>query len=318
MDDFLNERFDELVEAYSQIRYDFDPEALSKSEISKIKTLAREKRVDFGIAPIGKNIFDYIMSKEKNLYFETQPFENKDLDALIFMPSRTSDIAFIILNTNQPLLNQIFATAHEYYHYLTDLEMIKKNPHVCSLSHLKDKMEQKASRFAAEFLLPEEALRIEVDDFLTLYNVNELDKVDFADIAILCYKLTIRYCLPLKAVIIRLYEERLIGPQKFSHMITNYRFIKDTFITANTRASRQIKELVSTDNPYLPEILYDLIPIAFNHGFVSLDKIEKDIQLLGLKKESFNLDFEEDLEAEDDLDLLELREQLKFKLLDKE
>lgn len=117
-----------LLKQYSQSRYDFNPNALSPEEIQQVKQLAVEKRSEYGIAPIGTDIFIYIRDREQNLYFETEVFENKELDAMIYLPNPNKESAFIILNSGQPLLNQIFATAHEYYHYLKDLDSIRRNP----------------------------------------------------------------------------------------------------------------------------------------------------------------------------------------------
>ena len=314
MDLLKDEVFDKVLEDYSQSRYDFNPKALSRREIIQIKTLAREKRSDYGIAPIGKNIFDYIMSKEKKVYFERQPFDNQDLDGMIFVPSKSRGNAFIILNSNQPLLNQIFATAHEYYHFLTDIEMITKNPHLCSLSQLSNQMEQKASRFAAEFLIPDEALKIQVDEWLFNINKEEIEDAEVADIKILCYMLTIKYCLPLKAILYRLFEEGYIESKMFNLLISNYEFIKSTFIKAKNLYKREIEQLLSNDNPYIHEVMYEMVPKAFHTGYVTIDKLENDSKLLGLDKQRFGLDIYEDEEAEEDDDnLLLLKDQLKEK-----
>lgn len=312
--------FSNLIEDYSQIRYDFNPRALTRREINEIKTLAREKRVEYGIAPIGKNIFDFIMSKEKNIYFEKQAFDNKELDGMIFVPSKSRDIAFIILNSNQPLLNQIFATAHEYYHFLTDIELISKNPHICSLSHLGEKAEQKASRFAAEFLLPDDALRKEINNWLSVINKHEVEDVEIKDITILCYILTIKFCLPLKAVLYRLFEEGYIESKMFDLLISNYDFIKDTFIKAKNLYKREIEQLLDNENPYIHEVMYEMVPKAFQKGFVSIDTLQRDAQILNLDIVRFGIyeiqdDTEEENEDDDDDELMILKDKLKEKLI---
>jgi Zn-dependent peptidase ImmA (M78 family) len=310
--------FSNLIEDYSQIRYDFNPKALSRREINEIKTLAREKRVEYGIAPIGKNIFDFITSNEKNIYFEKQAFDNKELDGMIFVPSKSRNIAFIILNSNQPLLNQIFATAHEYYHFLTDIELISKNPHICSLSHLGEKSEQKASRFAAEFLLPDDALRKEINNWLSIINKQEVEDAEIEDITILCYILTTKFCLPLKAILYRLFEEGYIESKMFDLLISNYEFIKDTFIKAKNVYKREIEELLSNENPYIHEVMYEMVPKAFRNGFVSIDTLQRDAKLLNLDIERFGIDeMQEDLEDEnedDDDELMFLKDKLIVKL----
>ena len=93
------------------------------------------------------------------------------------------------MNTNKPLINQIFTAAHEYYHYMKDYQKFKEMPYVCDFSMLKD--------------------------------VNELD---FARMASMIMVLTVKYQMPLKAVIYRLAEEHYID--SVEKYIENYEFIK--------------------------------------------------------------------------------------------
>ena len=274
----MDQHLDAVLMLYSQNRYDFNPSLLTRVEIEAIKKLVREKRTDFGIAPIGKDIFRYLAEREQHLYFEAAPFNNDELDAVIYMPSPTNENVFIILNTNQPLLNQIFATAHEYYHYLTDIEEIRNNPRVCSLSYMKEKNEQRASRFAAEFLLPDEALRQTVAKWLTVVQISDPRDANILDVAALCYTLTIRYGIPLKAVIYRLYEEGYI--QDISKYMENYQFIKQTFNKAMTVFGRDVEDLIQTDNPYIAEIMFELAPLAYRRGFKTFEQLEEDLAIL--------------------------------------
>jgi len=295
---------------YSQLRYDLESSPLNKEEIREVKRLAREKRLDYGIAPIATQIFTYLANKERNLFFEYQAFDNPDLDAFIIWPDPVTDSAYIVLNSNQSLLNQIFATAHEYYHYLKDFEQLKKYPQVCSLSHTENKSDQKANRFAAEFLFPEDALKIEVDRFLLVYEKSNLIDVEISDIAVLSYILTIRYGMPLKAVLFRLFEEGYIDNIK--SYLENYKFIKKALSEANFRFKKQFNELLESNNPYIEEKVYDVMSKAYEKGFVSLQQLEEDIEKLGLDTNfvESRINFEDSLEEQefdDDLkkDLIE-------------
>lgn len=294
----INVNDDSLLKAYSQERYGFNPDLLSTQEIKAIKQLAKEKRIDFGLSPIGEHIFKYLFEKEGNIFFEGEKFNNPDLDAILYMPDVTTDNVFIILNTNQPLLNQIFATAHEYYHYLNDVDFLRKNPHVCSLTSMDTKNEQKASRFAAEFLLPDEALRKSVNYWLDFINKKEFSDADLIEAAYLCYGIAIEYALPLKAVLYRLYEEKYI--HNIDQYITNYEFIKKSFRSAIRRYSKQASELLNAENPYIIEYMYDYAINAFRNGFVTLEKLEHELEILNLNKEivldDLDIDLEEDTE----------------------
>jgi Zn-dependent peptidase ImmA (M78 family) len=306
------DRIKKLIDSYSQEKYDFNPDKLTYDEIESIKTLAKEKRHEYGIAPIGTNIFKYIRDKEKNIYFEAGNF-NSCFDALIYLPDRNSEIAFIILNKSKPLVNQIFAAAHEYYHYIRDIDEIKKEPIICSLADSRAKREQKASRFAAEFLLPEEALRNEVR------RVNSTFKSDFNDtnfVSVLCYILSINYGLPLKAVIYRLFEEGYIKDLKTYE--DNYDFMKKSLSEIYRRLKTQCRELLSPGNNYIDEIMYDYISKAYQKGYMSYDKLLSDVDLLQLNIKDFNItspydSANENDDGDEDIDEV-LIERLKRKL----
>lgn len=299
----------EKGELFSQNRYDFDPKILDKEDIKEIKGLVKEKRVDYGIAPIGTDIFSFIRQKEPNIFFEKEQFSNK-LDALIYLPNPNKDLGFIILNSNQPLINQVFATAHEYYHYIKDLDEIRTNPRVCSLESMKNKNEQKASRFAAEFLLPDEALRINVEEWSGIFNM-DWKKNDLIHWSIFCCKVAIRYCIPLKALLYRLCEEGYIND--ISKYLSNYAFIKRIFNELSIRYIDKAKELMDTKNIYVEEIMYDLIPKAYNCGYVGLETVEKDLAILGLEKDLLKQLEENDNIVEDE----DINPKLKSKLLAK-
>ncbi len=214
----------ELFEQYYQNEYDFNTESLSLDEIADIKKLAREKRVDYALAPMGINVFNWILKQNSNIRFELVPFDSEKIDGMLYIPTTGKERAYIILNANKPLINQIFTAAHEYYHYVKDYQKFKETPYICDFSMLKDVNEKKACRFAAEILLPEEALSREMQDFFRAMNITSMKAMDFNHFGTLIIFLTVKYQMPLKAVIYRLAEERYIdGIGKY---IENYEFIK--------------------------------------------------------------------------------------------
>lgn len=187
---------------------------------------------------------------------------------------------------------------------------------MCSLSSLKDISEQKASRFAAEFLLPETALKKAVERWLSVVNKKRFQDAELGEAAALCYYLTAQYSMPLKAVMFRLHEEGYIND--ISAYLSNYDFIKKTLKERKTRYAKRMQELMNTENPYIDEIMYKLIPKAYNYGYVSLDKVENDVIQLGLSMDIIAEFLEiEDSEDEDEIDN-DLRENLLKKLNKKE
>ena len=98
------------------------------------------------------------------------------------MPTTGKDCAYIILNVNKPLINQIFTAAHEFYHYIKDYKKFRETPYICDFNKLKDINEMCASRFAAELLLPEEALLREIKDYLVNMKIPDTSKIDLSSV----------------------------------------------------------------------------------------------------------------------------------------
>lgn len=289
----------DLFEHYYQKEYDFNTTTLTEDEVRSIKRLVREKRVDYNLAPIGEEIFEWILSQEHDLSFEFVDFDSEKIDGMLYIPSNGKEKAYIILNSNKPLINQIFTAAHEYYHYICDYSEIKSKPYVCDFSSLKNVNEKKASRFAAEFLLPEDALRAEIRFLESRFRIK-----DYAYISIL---LTIKYQLPLKAVIYRLYEERYIDD--IENYIKNYSFIKEILKEIKIATDR-VERLYSTDNPYCSTngLIYKEMRDSYLSGLASREEIISDARTLGLDEtivNDFFSDFEED-DDEDDSEVLDI------------
>lgn len=296
----------ELFEKYYQVEYDFNTTSLTEEEIDDIKELVKEKRVNYALAPIGEKIFDWIMEQCANIRFELVDFDSERIDGLLYIPQSGSDKAYVVLNSSKPLINQIFAATHEYYHYIADYARVKKEPFICSLSALDSINEKKASRFAAEFLLPEEALRNEIKLFRKRLGGLGERKWLFEDYAALSIYLTVKYQLPLKAVIYRLYEEHYMNDIK--EYIQNYSFIKGILQEVKV-LEEQVKHLYSCGNSHFDSnsFIYRQMRLAYNAGFASREEILEDARLLDLDSSFIHEFFDEisdEDENEDDTELI--------------
>ena len=290
----------EIFEQYYQNEYDFNTGSLSLADIADLKKLVREKRVDYNLAPLGVGIFDWILKQNSNIRFERVNFESEKIDGLLYIPTTGKERAYIILNSNKPLINQIFTAAHEYYHYIMDYQKFQKMPYICDFGMLKDVNEMKASRFAAELLLPEEAISREIQDYLRLKNMKR-ENLDFGDFAAMIIFLTVRYQIPLKAVIYRFYEEHHID--NIDEFIKNYDFIKQILKEINI-FRKPVKILYGTENDYvLPySSTYQDMEKAFVTGNASKENILEDAAKLELDMNVINDFLAEKDEVEDDDD----------------
>lgn len=288
----------ELFEQYYQKEYDFNTASLSSDEIEDIKRLAREKRVDYALAPMGTGVFNWIRNQNSNIRFEMIQFDSEKIDGMLYIPTTGKECAYIILNSNKPLINQIFTAVHEYYHYVRDYQKFKETPYICDFNALKDVNEMCASRFAAELLLPEEALSREVKDYRKAMHIFPDKSMNFDNYATLIIFLTVKYQMPLKAVIYRLAEEHYID--NINEYIENYEFIKKILQEIKIFA-KQVNELYGKDNNYV--IPYSSIYLdmekSYSTGNASRENILEDAVNLGLDMNLIN-DFLEDGEEDED------------------
>lgn len=291
----------ELFEQYYQKEYDFNTASLSMDEIADIKRLAREKRVDYAQAPMGTGVFSWIIKQNSNIRFELVPFDSEKIDGMLYIPITGKERAYIILNTNKPLANQIFTAAHEFYHYVKDYQKFKVTPYICDFSVLRDVNEKRACRFAAEILLPEEALLHEVQDYCRAMDIPDMKAIGFDRFAALIIFLTVKYQMPVKAVIYRLAEEHYID--SIDQYIENYDFIKKVLQEIKIFGKR-VDELYGRENSYvLPySSIYQDMEKAFSTGNASRENILEDALKLDLDMNLINDFLDDEIEADDDED----------------
>ena len=258
----MNNNIDEIIKKLSQSGYTFGNGELTVSEVRQIKQQSKNSRGTYGVnAAIGTNIFSFIAQND-DIVFQLQSFKDSELDAMILKYSSQSDRKYIIINSEKPLINQIFAAAHEYYHYLYSFTGNTKKSFVCSFNN-NDKEEIKANRFAAEFLLPEEALKTELEIFEKYQS--PFENLPLAKQIAFCFMLVTKYTLPLKAVFYRLKEEHICGTD---FLLEHYNDVKE-ILASFTKNSPLLKELYSKENRYINEQLYNLVPFLYNKGRIN-------------------------------------------------
>lgn len=269
---------DSIINNLSQNTYTFDENLLSKEEIELLKNRARDSRAVYGLnTPIGTNIFSFLEQKG-DIVFQLQNFKKSDLDAMIIKYSSKSLKKYIVINSDKPLINQIFAAAHELYHYSYSFIENRLDSFVCSFSK-NEKEEIKANRFAAEFLLPEEALRNELKSFLQFSEGKFQTTPLYKQIAF-CFVLVAKYCIPLKAVLYRLKEENISNTD---YLLRHYEDVKKILLEFSKKDVR-VKELYSNKNIYINEQLYDLVPLLYNKGRLEDSAVSEIIKKFGLSE----------------------------------
>ena len=129
---------------------------------------------------------------------------------LLYSDDDDDQLVFIGLNTADYFDKQIFAIAHELYHFYN-----KTDSHLSRAGQDGDRIERMADRFAAEFLLPEQALKRPV--------LREFDLLSFTDMptrSLLRFiaRLQCTWWLPYRSVVKRLKEINAISDQQLDEL----------------------------------------------------------------------------------------------------
>lgn len=128
---------------------------LNEKQIYEVKRLASDTRRSFGIypnVPIGNDI--KLLLEKKDILLCEYPFPDTNgthtYGNITWFKIDNDTITFIGLNTSSFYDEQIFAIAHEIYHYITQ----SGKAYTPDMEYEDKIIENKADRFAAELLLP--------------------------------------------------------------------------------------------------------------------------------------------------------------------
>ncbi|KAB2953697.1 ImmA/IrrE family metallo-endopeptidase [Heliorestis acidaminivorans] len=190
---------------------------LEELQIENIRNLASAKRLSLGFAgetPIANDIFTIIENLDIRLLEYPIKSENNNpafSAALMYSEEGGEELVFIGLNTSDYFDKQVFALAHELYHFYT-----KTGSH---LSRLEDEehnlTEAQANRFAAEFLLPENILKSIV---LREFKSKSLQEVQTKTILRFIARLQCTWWLPYRSLVKRLKEIEAISSEQYSEL----------------------------------------------------------------------------------------------------
>lgn len=187
---------------------------LRAQDIESIRELSGKERFSLGFAgdpPIANDIHT-ILEKLGIILLEFPIETESDRPAfsavILYSEEGGERLVCIGLNTSDYYDKQVFAIAHELYHYFT-----KTGSHLSRQNGQEnDVVEAKANRFAAEFLLPEDVLRRRVFDEFKSYSLAEIQtKVLLRFIA----RLHCTWWLPYRSLVKRLWEIEAITQTQY-------------------------------------------------------------------------------------------------------
>lgn len=190
---------------------------LNEVQIEEIRKLAEDQRRSLGFVgetPIGNDIFTIL--DQLDILLLEYPIESEGTRpafsaAIMYSEESNNILTFIGLNTSDYFDKQIFALAHELYHYFT-----KSGSHLSRPNGEGDSLiELKANRFAAEFLLPKTILEsIVLDEFKT----SSLEKIKQNTLIRFIARLHCTWWLPFRSLVKRLHEIGAISTAQYEEL----------------------------------------------------------------------------------------------------
>jgi len=211
---------------------------------------------------IGSQVFKLLELNSRVLYY---PLADDDIWGFI---ERIEGKLYACINTSIPYEKQIFAAAHELYHIWFDGENVQEvilssNLESVDVSSI-ELNEQKANRFAAEFLAETNLLEQE----MSRYKINKTS-ISTKEILLLCDVFT----LPYKTIAKRMHEIGAIDIDRLSVLLAT-----PTEEIEKWKTILGIKTPIKQDYIQLDNLVEKSIEL-YNKGMITYDKLD---YLLGL------------------------------------
>lgn len=282
-----------------------DSLVLSDQQIFEAKRLASEARRLFGVypnVPIGSDI--RLLLEKNDVLLCEYPYPDSQgthtYGNITWIKNGDEIITFIGLNTSSYYDEQIFAIAHEIYHYTTKTGKAY-TPDVEYEDQITEKM---ADRFAAELLLPAEVLFSLVTDVfgkVNMYDVPENKTLRFIA------RIQCDWWLPYQAIINRLFEEKLISVEQYNNLYDlDCRSENGVYRRILKSTDGEISELLNkkTKSIGVSNKVIETIISNYEDGLIDENEFIENLALFGKKPDDFGFDM--NVEFDDDLkDLFE-------------
>lgn len=287
-----------------------NPITLNEVQVDEIRKLAGDERRFLGFVgetPIANDIFT-ILDRLDIMLLE-YPIESEGdrpafSAAIMYSEEGDKKLTFIGLNTADFYDKQIFAIAHELYHYYT-----KSGSH---LSRPEDEegslIEIKANRFAAEFLLPETVLEsIVLDEFKT----STLEKVQHKTLLRFIARLHCTWWLPYRSLVRRLHEIGAITSEQYAELYSvDERNLQGEYGKIGQAINKEVflKLNQPTKNIGTSPNEIEIIIRNFEDNLIDEDKFAETLSLFNRTPDEFGYEIKVSQEDIDELDAFFSRE----------
>ena len=287
-----------------------NPIMLNEVQVDEIRKLAGDERRFLGFVgetPIANDIFT-ILDRLDIMLLE-YPIESEGdrpafSAAIMYSEEGDKKLTFIGLNTADFYDKQIFAIAHELYHYYT-----KSGSH---LSRPEDEesslIEVKANRFAAEFLLPETVLEsIVLDEFKT----STLEKVQHKTLLRFIARLHCTWWLPYRSLVKRMHEIGAISAEQYAELYSvDERDLQGEYGKIGQAINKKVflKLNQPTKNIGTSPNEIEIIIRNFEDNLIDEDKFAETLSLFNRTPDEFGYEIKVSQEDIDELDAFFSRE----------
>lgn len=287
-----------------------NPIMLNEVQVDEIRKLAGDERRFLGFVgetPIANDIFT-ILDRLDIMLLE-YPIESEGdrpafSAAIMYSEEGDRKLTFIGLNTADHYDKQIFAIAHELYHYYT-----KSGSH---LSRPEDEesslIEIKANRFAAEFLLPETVLEsIVLDEFKT----STIEKVQHKTLLRFIARLHCTWWLPYRSLVKRMHEIGAISAEQYAELYSvDERDLQGEYGKIGQAINKEVflKLNQPTKNIGTSPNEIEIIIRNFEDNLIDEDKFAETLSLFNRTPDEFGYEIKVSQEDIDELDAFFSRE----------
>lgn len=273
---------------------------LNEKQIYEVKCLASDTRQSFGVypnVPIGNDI--KLLLEKNDILLCEYPLPDTDgthtYGNITWFKMDHETITFIGLNTSSFYDEQIFAIAHEIYHYIT-----RSGKAYTPDMEYEDKLtEKKADRFAAELLLPEAALRTAI---VGMFGTADMREVPEARLLRFVARVQCEWWLPFQAIINRLFEEGFIASSQYEKLYEiDCRSEEEMYRRLLKNIDAEISELLNkkTKTIGVSNKIVETIISNYEDGFIDDDEFVRTLAMFEKKPEDFGfdmcVDFDDDL-----------------------
>ncbi|MDD2402888.1 MAG: ImmA/IrrE family metallo-endopeptidase [Clostridia bacterium] len=267
---------------------------LNEIGLNNIRKLAEDKRRTLGFVgetPIANDIFTIL--DNMNILLLEYPIKSGDEKsafsaAIMYSTEGDQELVFIGLNTADYFDKQIFAIAHELYHFIT-----KTGSHLSRLSEEQNNLvEVKANRFAAEFLLPKSALE---NLILSEFKTSSLKKYQIKTLLRFITRLQCTWWLPYRSLVKRLKEINAISDIQYNQLYAiNERDLDGEYGRIGKAINEEVFTKLNkiTNNIGTSPKKIDIIIRNFENNLIDEDQLNDTLCLFNKKPYDYGYDIE--------------------------